>query len=114
MSMSKSEWEYAYSKLDKAYSESVEHEYDYKGGSNKKIRSTGERRLEIIKGRIRNLFERYPEVYLLVIGSENSHPSNAAIIMDDFFQLRYLTGNLHKLINTVKAKIDSFDTERST
>lgn len=107
--MNKAEWEEAYNEFDKAYTELSEHERNYKFGSNKKIREKANRQMGYVKHRIEYLFNKYPAVYILATGGENSSGYSKAIVMDEFFQNRYIVGDVSNLLGLIREKIKSFD-----
>jgi hypothetical protein len=107
--MTKAQWEEAYLEFDKAYSELWEHERNYKHGSNKKIREKADRQMGYVKHTIRHLFTKYPDVYVLATGGENSSDYSRTIVMDEFFQNRYIVDDMRNLLSSMKEKIKSLD-----
>jgi hypothetical protein len=55
------------------------------------------------------LRDKYPEVYILASGGDNRSDFDRAVIMDEFFQHRYIVGDLDTLLFNMKEKIKSFD-----
>lgn len=107
--MNKSEWEEAYSEFDKAHSELFMYQREYKHGSNKKKREQADRQMGYVKHRIEYLFNKYPEVYKIATGGEKSTDFGKAIIMDEFFQNRYIVDDLGKILVSMKEKIKSIE-----
>jgi hypothetical protein len=108
MAMTKTELEQAYQELNAAYSELCTHVHDYKFGSNRKLREKAERQMEIVKLRVGSLLRnKYPEIYMMAAGGESAGDYGRAITMDEFFQNRYIVGDLGDLLRIIKEEIDS-------
>lgn len=106
--MNKDQWEEAYKEFDAAHTELYTHERDYKHGSNKKIREQAERKMGYAKHTVEYLLGKYPDVYTLLTG-ENARDYGKAIQMDEFFQKRYIVGDLGNLLTSMREKIKSFE-----
>jgi hypothetical protein len=102
--MTKSEWEKAYTELDKAYRDLALNEREYKYGSNQKIRDKTKREMGYAKHNVEYLItKKYPELFDLITGGTYSEI--------EFFEVRHIVGDLGNLLKTMKEKIKSFDNQ---
>lgn len=91
--------------LNKSYDEYVDAEWEYKNGSNKKIRDRG---LSNAQSRIRTFafyVEKDYELYSLLT-AENATDSHKAIIWDEFTSVQYFSRDLREAINKIKTIIN--------
>jgi hypothetical protein len=107
--MTKSEWEQAYQEFDKALYELSQHEHEYKYGSNKQKRQKADRQMGYAKTKIEYLFRKYPEVYAMATGGEKATEYDITIVRDEFFQNRYVVGDMGNLLRSMNEKIKTFD-----
>jgi hypothetical protein len=109
--MNKLEWEQALTEFDKVHTKLYVQKWNFKHGSNKKKKADADREMEFSKHTLECLFKKYPEAYTIAMGGENIEGYGKAIISDEFFQNRYVVGDLGDLLLKIKEKIKSFESE---
>lgn len=104
--MTKSEWQKIYEVLDKIHSDFIDSYSDYINGSNKKIKSTGERNAASSISLARNFIQRNPDVVDLFINSRFGQQ----FAEQEFWELRYFGRDMSEFLKLIKERWDQAET----
>lgn len=107
--MIKEDWQKLYDNLDKVYTDFLLAYPNYDGGSNKKIRAEGQRKVESAIRLAKRYILNNTEAYNLLTGGEGNNSYGRAITFDEFEQPRYFRNDMGDYLEKIKEKIKSVE-----